>query len=329
MPPARSGRHAGLLYYWEDAGFKLTPNDTDAKPFGANATLDTREGSHNAVRVFNPQSREAAQIIEQNFSGSFTVSFELTNPWWLGAVISPATSSGVDTDGDGTADYYEHTFDGDDPRSMRLISPVEGVGEEALKGCVVASASISADVPGNPQINLNGAYASEEILEEGSTSETQPQLAERALTHRQATLTVAGGSQSRIQSVSADIENNTDLVDELGASEPVDYSPKKREPSVDYTDIVQDQSEQKRFYGDSAATSPQTSIDNDVEIRLKFDNGKTGTDKNTLELILGGSFPDTYSRDGVGDAEADLEGELQEMVRTVTAVAENGEAEAL
>lgn len=321
--PARSGRHAGLLYYWEDAGFKQTPNDSTAKPFGANATLDTREGSHNAVRVFNPQSREAAQIIEQNFSGSFTVSFELSNPWWLGAVISQPSTTG-------SSAPYEHTFDGEDPSSMRLVSPVEGVGEEALKGCVVSSASISADVPGNPQINLNGAYASEEILNEGSASTTQPPLEERALTHRQATLSVAGSTESRIQSVSVDIENNNDMIDELGAAEPVDYSPKKREPSVDYGDIVQDQSEQKRFYGDSAsATSPQRTIENDVEIRLTFDNGKTGSDKNSLELILGGAFPDTYSRDGVGDAEADLEGELQEMVSTVHAVAENGEAEAL
>lgn len=322
MSGARGGRHAGLLYYHEDAGFNAAPNDTTAKTFGANATLDTKEGSHNAVRVFNPQSREAADIIEQNFSGSFTISFELTNPWFLTEVISAPTTSG-------SAAPYTHTFDGPDPSSMQVVTPTEGVGETGIGGCVVASCSISNDVPGNPQVNLNGAYASEEITNDGATNTAQPTLNERALTHRQATLQVAGSAQRRIQSVTVDIENNTDLIDELGATEPVDYSPKKREPSIDYTDIVEDTSEQKRFYGDSAATTVQDTIENDVEVRLKWDNGKTGADKNSFELVLGGSFPDSYSRSGVGDAEADLEGELNEMVATVYAIAENSESAAL
>lgn len=319
----RSGRHAGIAYYYEDAGFKAAPNDTTAKTFGANPTMDTKEGSHNAVRVFNPQSREAAQIIEQNFDGSWSVTFELTNPWWIRAVVADPGSPTDNADGS-----YTYSFTGDVPSSMQIIQPTEGISSEvALKGAVVASCSITNDVPGNPQVSLNGAYATEEEVDDGAGNLTsQPQISERALTHRDASLSVSGSTEARIQSVTLDIENNIDMIPELGSGEPVDYSPKVRAPSIDYSDIVQDRSEQERFYGGGGATTPQEKIENQVQIDLQWDNGKTGSSQNLIKFILSGAFPDTYSRENIGNPEEDLQGTLNEMIEGVTAEATNGTA---
>jgi len=117
-------------------------------------------------------------------------------------------------------------------------------------------------------------------------------------------------------------------VEELGSGEPVDYSPKVRAPSIDYTDIVQDRNEQDRFYGGGSAATPQDKIENQVQIVLTWDNGKTGADSNSVKFTLTGAFPDTYSRENIGNPEEDLQGSLSEMIEGVTAEATNGTATA-
>jgi len=94
MPQATAGHYTRLAYLWEDNGFRADPADTDMKPFGIDTQLSTKEGANNAVRLFNPDDPRAQQIIEQNFAGTFTVEFTLTNPWWLRAVIGESSDDG-------------------------------------------------------------------------------------------------------------------------------------------------------------------------------------------------------------------------------------------
>lgn len=327
-----------LLYYawdeWNDDGSFPTfgsLSDSDYKPFGTNTTLDTFEGSNNAVRVLNPASREATNVIEQNFSGSVSISFELTNPWWIRAVINEASSSG--------SDPTTHTFDGDVPDIMRIFEVIEDAGVSAgnhvltqSKGVVISTATVSVDVDGNVSVTLDGAYADEETDDDISTGSlpnglTQPSTNERTMTFAQALVQRPDGTDlSLVQSASLTIENNTDMIGELGTRKSVDYSPKLRTADIDYGKLVEDDTEVQRMYG-SAATV-QEKVTNKESITLQFDNNETGSNKNSLEFQLTGGFPDSLTRSGIGDPESNLENELSEMATTVKAVAENSTSSA-
>lgn len=323
--PASAGHQARLAYLWEDDGsgnpdFATdSPSDDTYKTFGANATMNTLEGSNNAVRVFDPGDREAAEVIEQQFEGSWSVEFTLTNPWWLRSVLDNGFSTS------GSSAPYTHSLSGGVPYSMRIVQPTESTdSERVLLGCVATSASISVDTGGLVSVSLEGAYADDEISTGVGSLTSQPTRDEDPLHFGHASISRDGGSTtlSLVQDASLQINNNTDIVLELGSRVGADYSPKQLTADVDYTDIVENSDDVQRMYGD--ATSVQTSMENHADIVFEFDNGGTGSDKNSLKFTLSDALPDTGSRSGVGDPEADLEDQLNEMAATITAEAQNG-----
>lgn len=321
--PASTGADTRVSYVWENDGSgnpdfaTASPSDSDYKPFGADATMNTLEGRNNAVRVFEPSSREAAEVIEQAFEGAFSVEFTLTNPWWLRGVVDNSVST---TDnGDGS---YTHTFSGDVPFPMRIVQGTESTGNErTLLGCVIASVTLSAQVGGMGTVSIDGAYADDENATPASLT-SQPALNERPMTFAQASVTRGGSTLSLIQNAQLTLENNTDLIHELGSRTAADYSPKQRTADINYGDIVEDKTELERMYG--SGSSVQSTVENTSNIVFQFDNGKSGSDKNVMKVTLKDAIPDSYSRSGVGDPEADLEGTLSEMAATVDAEATNG-----
>lgn len=308
---ATAGHDALLAYDWED-GFRNAPASDDKKPFGVDAALTTKEGSNNAVRLFEPGDPEAAQIIEQQFAGTFTVEFTLSNPWFLRALITEASSNGTAP--------TTHTFDGFPGDPMRIFTGTETTSTyRELQGAVVQSATFTFNIPGTVDVSLEGAYAYEDA---DAASFTQPTLNYRALSHHDSLLSRGGTDLTFEQSLTLSVNLNVDMVPELGERFPVDYSPKQRNPSIDYARIVQDTSDQERAYG--GATTLQDKIENTADIFVEASNGKTGSDKNLIRIELDDAFPDSVSRSGIGNPEEDLEDELSEMAPSIRAVAENG-----
>jgi hypothetical protein len=312
---AAAGHDALLAYDWED-GFRNAPASADKKPFGYNATLSTKEGSNNAVRLFEPGDPEAVSIIEQAFDGTFTVDFTLSNPWFLRAVIAEASSSGTSP--------TTHTFDGFPGDPMRIYTGNTNTSTyRELEGAVVGTATFTFNIPGEVEVSLDGAYA----YENGDASSfTQPALNERALSYHDSRLSRAGSDLSFVQSLTVTVNLNVDMVDDLGSRFAVDYSPKQRNPELSYARIVQDTSDQERAYG--GATSLQETVENTADFVVEATNGKTGADKNSIQLQMDNVFPDSVSRSGTGDGSADLEDELSEAAPTISAVAENGTSSA-
>jgi len=312
---ATAGHDALLSYDWED-GFLTAPATADKKPFGVDATLSTEEGSNNAVRLFEPSSNEAVQIIEQEFAGTWTAEFTLSNPWFLRAIFGTASSSGTAP--------TTHTYDGPIGDPMRLFHGNENTSAYyALEGCVAQTVTFTFNIPGTVDVSIEGAYATKN---DDDPSFTQPTINERALSFHDAELTRAGSTLSFVQSLNLTVNLNADMVYELGNRTAVDYSPKQRNTTLDYARIVQNTDDQERAYG--GATSIQDKVENTADFVASASNGKTGTDLNKVELQLNNVFPDSVSRSGVGDATADLEDELSEMAPTIKAVAENGIASA-
>lgn len=314
-----TGHDVRLIYLWEDNGFLGSPNDTTYKTFGSDATLDTFEISNNVLRLFDPGSREAAKLIAQQFEGAFSVSFVVTNPWWLRAVISAVTNTS------GTSAPFTHTFGGDIPTTMQLYVYDENNDyDRTLQGAVVNSMTLSAAINGNATVTLDGVYADESLTEAPSSPQSQVAATKDPMTFAQATIERPSGTTlSLTQDASLTIQNNVDLIRELGSRFAVDYSPKIRAASIDYTDIVHQTDEVKRAYGDSAASSPQSKVDNTTTIDFVLDNGESGSSKNAMTVSLATTLADSYGVSGAGDPESNLEGSLSEMAATVEATAEN------
>jgi len=312
---ATAGHQTVLSYDWED-GFKTAPASDNKKPFGVDATLTTEDASNNAVRLFEPGSPEAEQIIEQEFSGSWTAEFTLSNPWFLRGVITDASTSGTEAP-------YTHTFDGFPGDPMRLYHGSENSSTYyVLEGCVVTSATFTFNIPGTVDVTLEGAYADKST---GSTF-TQPTINERALSFHDSTISRGGSTLSFVQSLSISVSLNADMIQELGSRFPEAYSPKQRNTEITYARIAQDSTDQERAYG--GASSIQDKVENTADITVTASNGKSGSELNSMELQFTGVFPDSVSRSGIGDATSDLQDELSEMSPTIKAVAENSSSTA-
>jgi hypothetical protein len=308
---ATAGHDALLAYVFEDNGFRESPTDTDKKPFGYNTSLTTNEGSNNAVRLFSPDDSRAKEIIEQNFDGSVTVEFELTNPWFMRAVIAEASSSGTSP--------TTHTFEGEALDSVKLFEGNEKTSTfTEIEGVVFQTATFTANESGTTTVSLSGAYASKN--DEGS-SFTQPPLEyDRALSGHNADLNRGGTRLGFVQDATVTINRNVDMIDELGTRFSVDYSPKQFNVTLDYTRVVTDDTDRQRAYG--GATALQDTVTNTADFILEWDVG-SGASLNRQRIELDGVFPDTEERSGVGDAAADLEDTLNELSPSARYVAEN------
>lgn len=314
-PTIQTGAHSTLVYYWEDNGFKSSPNDSNPKAFGKDAELSAFEGSRNAVELFDPNDREVAEWIEQEFSGSWTADFTLGigNPWWNKAVLdTPSTS--------GTSAPYTHTYDGQEPSSLQIVTGNTKSGEDwLLGGAVVATATISIEVPGNITVSLDGAYSSLEEAEP-TTQEAQVTHDTEAATFAKGSLSIGGTVQRLIQSLTLTIANNTDPVLELGAEEPVDFSPKGRMLTVDHVQTRDNQSDDAidRFLGGQTLSAPSEDA-----MVIDIDNGETGSAKERLKYDLTGAFPNEFSVNNTGNPDSDIENSVTNRPVGVTATAEN------
>lgn len=319
--PSATGHDTRLVYLWEDDGeFNQavgTPSDEEHKTLGANISVNTLEGSNNALRVFDPNSREASEIIEQNFDGSISVEFTLTNPWWIQAVLGPLSNGGA------SSAPYSYTPDTDVPQTMHAIVGNDKTGNErTLTGVFFTSAEISVQMNGEVRVSMEGAYANEEEASPGAGSLTeQVTTSKRPMMFHQASLALNGSTQGLIQNASVSIENNIDGIGELGTRFLVDYSPKVRAITLSFTDIVDDNSELTRMYG--GETAPQEQVDTSDSLTFTFDNGETGGAKNSLAIDLSLAFPNSYGRTGIADPESDLQGNISDMVGEVSCTAEN------
>lgn len=333
--PAPTGAHTTLWYLWEVNGDD-TPafatsetEDDDRKPFGGNAVMTSFEGSNNAVDIFQPNSREMEQLIAQHFEGSVTIDFEWTNPWWLAGVLaSPSTES----NGDGT---YTHTFDGDIPLPMQIVAGYDeravGSGEDPmyrkLHGVVLQTATIDTSVEDVVSVSLSGAYV-DETTERVDSLDSQPSLNHEVKTFAEAMLELDEEKLSLVQDVSLEINNNTDIIREIGTRVGVDYSPKGRVPSVDYTKIREDNSEIQSLYGSEAASAIKETVESEGPMKVEVDNGLTEEDMEQAQFDMDGAFPESVTTENFGNPEEDLQESINKRLTTITAKATNAIEEA-
>ena len=309
MGDSRGGHHGDVVYKFEDGGFRADPTDTEFKVFGGNATLDTFEGSHEAVRVFNA-GRRAAEIITQVFDGAWSVSCELGTepPWWLAGVFGQPDSNEV------TTGYWEHDYAldvGGDIQTLQLYTPTDGFAEyEILRGCAIASVTIDQTHPNNPEVSITGAYATHPERDSSETI-TIPQFSKSTFSNRMADLEVDGDRVAKSQTQQVEIQTGTELVGEIGSDDMVDFIPRAFEPSVTHDKIIaegQTVDPLQRFLDASQVTLAQ-----------EYNNGESGDAEYFVSIDVTDGLPNSWSQSGRNDPDADLTEELQEMGEDATA----------
>lgn len=306
-PDTRAGHHGDVVYVFEDNGFDSSPSDSTFKNFGSNATMDTFEGSHEAVRVFNAD-REAANIIRQNFDGAWSVTCDLGDPpWWLAAIFGQPTATVVS---DPLYDFDYDFTNSNDPVSLRLYAPTDGFSDyEMVPGAVIAQVQVSQSTDGSPELSISGAYAREPVRQ-SSPSVSIPTFDEETFANRHAEVQVGGTTVGRAQNTNVDLQANTELVSEIGAENAVDFSPKTFAPDVTHDKIV--------WVGQSTDPLDRFKQATQANINLIYDNGESGSDQYKVDWQVSSSFPNSWSESGRNDPEADLMEELQEMGETAS-----------
>lgn len=309
MPDSRSGHHGDIAYLFENNGFDASPTDSTFKGFGGNARLETFEGSHQAVRVFNA-GRTAAEIIEQTFDGAWSITTEgfTEPPWWFSTIYGSPSSTETATTG-----LYDHVYDlanNNDPQSLRLYMPTDGFSNyKRIGGCVVASVTVDQDSESSPTVTITGAYASEPE-QESSLSPSVPSFAESSFTNRHAELKFDSTTVGRAQNTTLTLQANTELVGEIGSEDAVDFSPKAFEPSVTWDKIL--------WTTQSVDPLSVWKTASQVTIELIYDNGASGTDQYIVDFNVSEALPNEWSESGRNDPSADLMEELVNMGEDAT-----------
>lgn len=347
-----TGAYTVWVYIWEDANqFNQAAGEpTDAtnwKIFGSQETMDTQDRDNNPERMYRPFDRAAEEILEQAFDGSWSADFTLTNTWWLQFAYGAPSTTAVDESGDGTTDYWEHTYTfdpRDPPKSAHLIEethyPDGEVQQTIYRGCVASSIDADVSVEDVVGVSIDGAYALEETYstadgdslvygDAASGIAEQPATQYRPLHFGNSYLRLdldedgTPEMKSLVQDASVSLEGNVELENELGTRFAAAPSYLNFEFDASYTGLVSVETkaeELKSAYGSQAVTQPQeTMADADIDGELEFDAGLAG-ETNAVVFNLQGAFPDSFSRSNVGSPEDALEEDVDRMVANVETV---------
>lgn len=317
------GHDFRLHYLREDNGFASSPNDSTPKTWGADARLETAEGSNNARQVFEPASRTPTDIVEQTFDGSWSVTFSYTNPWWLYLLFGPPSTTENINDGN-----YDHTYSGQSPGSVQITVGREDSGKaRVLKGCVASQVSVQVSVGNNTQVSLEGAYADEEVVNPSSLT-AQPTIQEKPMTFADATLKESGSTVGLVQQGSVSIQNNIDLIDEWGSRVPVDFSPKALTPQLSFQKLNEagGTEDLEEMYGGN--TSVQEDVTSSSPYSFVLDNGKSGSNLSRFDLSLSGTFPGSYAEENIGNPQEDVSERISRLAEGVSVTVTNSTQDA-
>jgi len=299
MPTTRNavaGSNTTIAYEYED-DFATLPGTPTWKVPGVDTRVTNKEGSHEAVKAFDPDSRETTEFIEQLFDGALSVEFILSNPDFLPLVIAT---------GDGAS---PETFDGTFPTSSTwVIGDEVRDNEDVLLGVVCVSCEITTETPGEARVSLDFAYANQEtntggVGTDGPTDQPTPSNPPLKSGDSASTLKVGGTAVEIIGTATLTIENNPDMLPDFGTNIPVDYSPKERAVDVSYTKVKQVSpavDEKNDLYGGTTTVKGNTP-DRDAVV-IDFDNGTEG-----IEFTTGPAIANSLAEDGLGDPDSDVE----------------------
>lgn len=291
---------------------------------GDNPTVEDVSLSNSLQRNRYPDDPQVKSTIEQLFEGSVSLSWTLTNPWFLNHHFGDPPTAG----GESSAPYsYTWTYSDFLVQSGRLYVGIQtGAGayaERELKGVVFPEVEIQLTEGEEVRVSATGWYADEAL----NTS-----LTPGSLVGNTTPMQFHGGSLSIPTSSQVAQVRDSTLSLNAGTRPRYDLSRKPVsavvgavETSLSLQDVATNTDQLTLAYGNS--TAPATSVGGvggAADGELAFSAGS-----ETLTLGMNGVDPDTYNWSNVADRGADVLEDTEFIVNQIDATAKSEEPEAI
>jgi hypothetical protein len=310
---------------------------------GTNESIDTFEVSNNVQRVNVLGDRNAETTIEQQFEGSFSVSFDLTHD------ESVLGSSALDDDGDSTTapdpipngfeflegivtakgggsndeevdtQDSEDTFNfDDDPNWFELVIDQPDANTIVIaRGCVATSLSFEVNVDETVTVTMDGFFADTDTKADIIEDRIDNRVNADPYTFDEAKVSHNGAEVFCPQGFTIDVENNVTPARCLGNRTSQHISAGNVNPSVSITELVDESSPTSyldRALGGSNVSSADTNEQSTSTITLYLQ--KDGVDE--VSFKLGGALMDTFSYSGISSDAEEVEAEISEVATGLT-----------
>ena len=268
----RAGVSSSVQYAYEDSGVwgesadSMTASNETFVAFGQGVET-TVSRSNNKVRNYGVGQRNAQSTSALRYSGTLTVNGAVNNFYWLLGAL------GSNTDG-GSSPNYTHTYsEADSLPSFSCKRPIKFETEkyELFQGCISNNLTLTAAVEEVLRFSLECPFRYSDIQTGSTTVATDDS---EVYTFAGGTIEVPDGTTiAAIQNFELTINNNAEMVPEVGSRFAAGYTAKQRNYDISMTVAISDFSLLSKFYDGSTGTAPGTGSGEIATMTLTFENG--------------------------------------------------------
>ena len=213
----RTGAHVYVKYGWEGTTYGVLGSGLTAdKKFGLQDKMSSLTLTNNKVNLAKLNQNTVDKFAYGQQQGSASMSFTLSNPWIIGAILGTPTKAGT------TPFTYTYPQTSGLPKTARTIQVEVGYDGLAadivrtLKGGIVGSLSISASVGGLVDCSADITYGIETAPSPNLTATPTKPAEEFPYTFAHAELYFAGALVAQCQDASLSLAQNAELLYGLG-----------------------------------------------------------------------------------------------------------------
>jgi hypothetical protein len=217
----RTGAHVYIKYGWEGDTYGVLDatgaGQVADKKFGLQDKMSSLTLTNNKVNLAKLNQNTVDKFAYGQQQGSASMSFTLSNPWIIGAILGTPTKAGT------TPFTYTYPQTSGLPKTARTIQVEVGYDGLAadivrtLKGGIIGSLSISASVGGLVDCSADITYGIETAPSSSlGTAPTKPSE-EFPYTFAHAELYFAGALVAQCQDASISLAQNAELLYGLGS----------------------------------------------------------------------------------------------------------------
>ncbi len=250
---------------WGQDADSMTESTATAFAFGQGVDTSVSR-NNNKARVFGVGNRNASSTVALQYGGTLTINGSVTNAYWLLGALGAVADAG--------SDPYTHTYTETDRLptfTAWRTSSLDTVTNEVFQGCTINTITLTAAVNEPLKFSLECPYRYDKL---DTDSESQVTDTQKVYTFAGGTIEVPDGSTiAKIQNFEVSINNDVELVYEVGSRFASDFVAKTREYNFSLSAVIEDFSLLGYFYNGATGTSPGTTAGELATMTLTFTNG--------------------------------------------------------
>lgn len=274
----RTGVYGALNYGWETT-FKTLSSSRD-KTFGLNSKVTSLTISENADALTRLGTSEVIQFVPKKEEGTFTVEYVLSNSWIFKSVLGNVVDSGASAP-------YTHTYSVTNV-PVPFSTEVGGTFDDEavvlqLKGCVPVRLSVATSVNEMAVGRLECMFADPDVSNSAITQVTD-NFSPYTFVHGSVQVP-SGTTIAEVQSIEFSIGRNYEFMYGLGNPNAVSTANKRLDLGGRVRLTVRNDDFVNRVLSRTEVAT----------MNIAFDNGLSGSSKQSLTISLTGVMFDEFS----------------------------------